>query len=113
MTVNEILVQTLSPFGKKVTTDFDGGNEEEYITFNPASDRAEGFADDTPFAVVTAMQIHWFLPSSKNYLSEKKAIRNALFEAGFSYPEVTVIPESKERRHIIFECEIENDFELE
>lgn len=112
MTVNEKIVQALSPFGLPITADFFGGGENEYFTFNYASDRPEDFGDGKPLCVVTSVQIHYFLPIKKDYLSIKKQIRNAIFAAGFTYPEVTHLTEGKTTRHLIFECEIENDDEL-
>lgn len=112
MTVNEKIVQALSSFEIPITADFFGGGKKEYFTFNYASDRAENFGDDKPLNAVASMQIHYFLPVEKDYLSIKKQIRNALFAAGFTYPVVTHLTEDKKIRHLIFECEIENDDEL-
>lgn len=108
MTVNEKIVQALEPFGIPIRADFYGGGEKEYFTFNYADDRAADYGDDAPQHVVASMQIHWFLPRNKDYLKLKKKIRNALFRAGFTYPEVTVITE-KNIRHVVFECEIEDE----
>ncbi|HCT91096.1 MAG TPA: phage tail protein [Lachnospiraceae bacterium] len=114
MTVNEKIKNALAGFGIPVTTDFFGGGEEEYVTFNYADDRAVAFADDAPLLVAADMQIHYFLPADKDCLEAKRGMRKALFRAGFTYPEVTefVEPDSNVR-HIIFECRIENDYELE
>lgn len=108
MTVNEKIVQALTPFGIPIKTDFHGGHDDEYFTFNYADDRATDFGDDGPQHVVAYMQIHWFLPRQKDYLALKKKIRNALFHAGFTYPEVTVMTE-RDIRHVVFECEIEDE----
>lgn len=112
MTVNEKIIVALRPLGITVTPDFFGDGEKEYITFNYADDRAEEFGDDRPLGVVAYMQIHYFLPIEKDYLSNKKEIRRLLFSAGFTYPEVTELTEGKTTRHLIFECEIPNDDEL-
>lgn len=108
MTVNEKIKHALSPFGIPVVADFYGGGKDEYFTFNYADDRATDFGDDAPQHVVAYMQIHWFLPRNKDYLELKKKIRNALFRAGFTYPEITVLTE-KGIRHVVFECEIEDE----
>lgn len=111
MTVNKIIKTALMPFGIPITTDFYGGGKDEYFTFNYADDRAVDFGDNAPTHVVAYMQIHYFLPMDKDYLSMKKKIRRALFEAGFTYPDVTEITESN-IRHLIFSCNIENEDEL-
>lgn len=114
MTVNEIIVNTLERFKIPVKADFYGGGEEEYFTFNYSSDRGELFGDCEPNEVVVSVQIHYFLPMDKDYLEMKKKIRKSLFDSGFTYPEVTNLTEPDGNiRHLIFECEIENDYELE
>ena len=111
MTVNEKIINVLESLNIPIKSDFYGGGEKEYITFNFAGDEAE-FADDEPISLTTSVQIHYFLPAKKNYLPIKKKIRKLLFISGFTYPAVTVIVED-ETRHIVFECEIEDDDELE
>lgn len=114
MTVNQIIISAMQPFGLPVTADFFGGGNKEYITFNYVTDQGAVFADDIPTEDVLSVQIHYFLPASKDYLENKKEMRRALLAAGFTYPEVTVMMEpGNEIRHIIFECEIENDYEME
>ena len=114
MTVNEKIIQALKPFGIPVVADFSGGGEKEYITFNYASDEAALSGDDGPMEVVASMQIHYFLPMDRDYLSIKKKIRKALFSAGFTYPSVEHLTEPEGNiRHLVFECETENDDELE
>lgn len=113
MTVNEIIIKALSPFGIPVKTDFFGGGVPEYFTFNYADDRAENFGDDHPINVIAYMQIHYFCPIEKDYLRMKKKIRKVLLDEGFTYPEVTdATLLDGGIRHLIFECEIENEDEL-
>lgn len=114
MTVNEIIITALSPFGVDVTPDFFGEGDEEYFTFNYADDRASDFGDDSPTHTVAYMQIHYFCPVKKDYLEMKKKVRKALFDAGFTYPVVTDATSSgDDERHLVFECSIENEYELE
>lgn len=113
MTANEKIIQALEPLGLPVTADFYGGGAKEYFTFNYADDRAGDFGDDRPLHVVAYMQIHYFAPMEKDYLCIKKEARKALFEAGFTYPEVTDTTDLSEgTRHLVFECSIENEDEL-
>lgn len=113
MTVNEKIIQALTPLDIPVTADFYGGGEEEYITFNYADDRGGDFGDNAPLHAVAYMQIHYFAPMEKNYLSIKKRIRKALFTTGFTYPDVTDATLTGEGiRHLVFECNIENESEL-
>lgn len=114
MTVNEIIIAALSPFGLEVTPDFFGGGAEEYFTFNYSDDRASDFGDDRPTHTVAYMQIHYFCPVKKDYLEIKKKVRKALLDAGFTYPTVTDATSlGDDERHLVFECSIENEYELE
>ena len=114
MTVNKRIIDALSPLGIPVTADFFGDSEEEYITFNDVTDKGALYADNEPVADVAEMQVHYFLPTTKNYLENKKKIRKALLAAGFTWPDVTVLTEPDQKtRHLTFECEIENEEELE
>ena len=93
---------------------FFGGGNSEYITFNYVKDGAELFADDQPIEDISSMQIHYFLPSTKDYLEAKRKIRRAILEEGGTYPDVTVLMEPDNKtRHIVFECEFENDYDME
>ena len=114
MTVNQRIIQALKAFNVPVTSDFFGGGNNEYITFNYENDKGEVFADDLPTEDIASMQIHYFLPSSKDYLKIKKDIRNVLLDAGATYPNVTVLMEPDNKtRHLVFECEFENEYEME
>lgn len=113
MTVNEMIIKALEPFGIPVTPDFSGGGAQEYFTFNYADDRAVDFGDDEPLHAVAYMQIHYFAPMEKDYLLLKKKTRKTLLNAGFTYPEVIdATIQDGGIRHLVFECNIENDYEL-
>lgn len=112
MVVNEKIVRALQPLGLPVTADFYGGGASEYITFN-YSDGAVLNGDDGPVEDVAEVQIHYFLPMGKDYLDTKRKIRAALMDAGFTYPDATVLTEPDGKiRHIVFECEVETEDEL-
>lgn len=114
MTVNEKIIKALEPFGIPVRADFSDDDKEEYFTFNYIGDMAGSFGDDAPLNVIACMQIHYVSPIEMDPLMLKKRIRKALLENGFTYPEVTDATEKGDSiRHLIFECEIENEFEME
>lgn len=114
MTVHQKIRGALECFDIPITEDFFGDGDEEYFTFNLALDKAVMHADDGPVHDLVKVQIHWFLPVWKNYLAEKKRIRRALHNGGFTYPEVEILVEPDNKtRHIVFLCETENDEELE
>ena len=89
------------------------GTSTKYVVFNLVDSRGEVFSDDKPKIDATAMQIHFFCPSTYNYHSDKARIRKALFDAGFTYPQITTIYEEVTKMlHIVFECEISEYSEI-
>ena len=112
MSASEAIINALKEFGYPCKPDIYTGKENYYFTFNTAGEHGENYGDNEPECVVCNMQIHLYLPLEKNYLKIKKQVREALFKAGFTYPEVTVltIPE-KGIRHIVYECDIEEERE--
>ena len=87
-----------------------GDDLNTWITYNLAEEHGDLFGDNQPNAVVQTVQVHLFVRTGQNYTTLKAAIRGALFEAGFTWPEVTTDYESDQKlRHIIFEAEFEED----
>ena len=96
----------------------DSARPERWITYNFAADNGALYGDDAPNAVVHSIQVHLFMPANKNFFAIKNSIRNALFEDGFTYPsiplntvdEVTTANSGTHKiRHIVFECETEDE----
>lgn len=108
MNINEKIMKALEPIKLPVYPDRYEGQKTSYYTFNYVDDRASGFGDDIPTGVAVSMQIHLFLPRTKNYMELKKNTRDALFRAGFTFPEITELING-EVRHLVFECEIEEE----
>lgn len=110
MTTFEKIQKAMEPFGYPCVPDVYKGAEKRWITYNYADDYGADFADDAPETVINSVQVHLFLPQNEPFIQLKKKIREALFEAGFTFPEITVQTEGKEEiRHIIFECDIEEE----
>jgi len=113
-TLNKQIIQALRPFGLKIADGLYEGTDNEYFYFVLADDRAEDMGDDEPLAYVSYVQINYVCPWSKSYSDMKRRIRAALVQAGFSAPEVSDLSEPKDRiRRLVFECSIENPYELE
>ena len=110
MTTFEKIVEAVKPFGYPYEPDVYRGSEtERWITYNYSDDYASEFADDEPAVVIATVQVHLFLPIREDFYKIKQQIRKALFAQGFTYPEVTVLAENETIRHIIFECDIEEE----
>ncbi|MDO4468405.1 MAG: phage tail protein [Bacillota bacterium] len=110
MTAFEAIVQAIEVFEYPYAPDIYTGNAKRYFTYNYADQRATEFADDKPLNLVASVQVHFFLPANENFIRIQREIQQALFEKGFTYPEITVRKEDK-TRHIVFECEIEESEE--
>ncbi len=108
MTSFEKIVNAIKRFGYPYEPDVYTGKNRKYFTYNYADERGELFADNVPESVIASVQVHFFLPYSENFISEKNRIRKALFEGDFTFPEVTVLKDG-DKRHIIFECDTEEE----
>ena len=97
MTVNRKIIDALAFLKIPVAESFYDGKEEEYITFETPIDSGADFGDDEPGKIIVQVRVHWWIPIKKNYLAEKKKIRNALHD-----PDTLI-------RHVLFECEIEEE----
>lgn len=110
MTTFEKITEALKLFQLPCVPDVYKGSEKRWITYNYADDYGTDFADDAPETVINSVQVHLFLPVNEPFTQLKKKIRRALFEAGFTFPEITIQTEDEEKiRHIIFECDIEEE----
>ena len=114
MTIHQKIKAALQSLNIPVKEDFYGGGLDEYITWTLVQDKAAVIADGRPVNEVSELMIHWFLPRNKSYTETRKQIRQALLDAEFTWPTVTVIEEPDGKtRHIVFETQVENDEELE
>ena len=114
MTIHQKIKNALASTGIPVKEDYYGGGLNEYITWTLVRDRAAVIADGTPTNEVAEVFIHYFLPRNKAYTANRKLIRQLLLAADFTWPTVSDMEEPDGKtRHIVFECEVENDDELE
>lgn len=108
MSTFEKIVQAIEKFHYPYAPDVYTGGDERYFTYNYVTDKGAIWGDNGAEAVTADIQLHFFLPAADNFIKIKKEIRNALTEAGFTFPEITVLKE-EDTRHIVFECEIEEE----
>ena len=112
--LNKKIVSVLRPFGLPVFENVYQGAASSWFTYNVALDAEGDAGDDVPLAYVTTVQIHYCCPLADSYADMKRRIITALLTAGFTAPEVTDMSDETEKiRHLVFECEIENNYNLE
>lgn len=103
MSLNTIIRAAITPIVTECVPDQYGGTATEYCTFN-YSELPDAFGDDSPHAIRYLVQLHYFLPTGANPYAKKKQLKNALLNAGFTYPSVTNASDG-DGQHIIFETE--------
>lgn len=111
--------QALKPMGYPCKPYLYDGKEPKYFVYNYALIQGADFGSDAPGTTVASVQVHLYMPvtdpkthSKLNYRSDMLAARDALFSAGFTFPEITILREDTEDMwHIVFECEYEETFE--
>lgn len=97
----------LDPFGDPVEKELLYTATEElppqYYTFS-CSSRGDDFGDDAPGHEVWSVSVHFFAPLRENTVRRVKQTKQALFQAGFTWPRCQDASD-QEGRHIVFECE--------
>ena len=110
MTTFEKITAAIEPFGYPHAPDFYPGSADCWFTYNYVSDFGTNYSDDGPETIIVKVQVHLYLPVSEDFIILKNLVRNALFEQEFTFPKVTVsIDEGGEHRHIVFECDTEEE----
>lgn len=109
MSLNTIIRAAIAPIAPECVPDQYTGTETEYCTFN-YSEIPDAFGDESPGAIRYLVQLHYFCPNIGkdglyfNPYAKKKRLKNALLNAGFTYPSVTNASDA-DGQHIIFETE--------
>lgn len=103
MSIDAAIRTALTPIVPIVKPNVHTGSETEYIVFN-YTELPTLHADNRPHAIRYLVQVHWYLPTNVNPNTKKKQIKNALLDAGFTYPSTTNASDG-EGQHFVFECE--------
>lgn len=103
MTVDEIIVATLTPVIPDIASGTYTGGAAEYITFDYYT-RPTTFGDDKPEFELYRIQIHLVAPVGTNILAKRRQIKNLLFAADFTYPDEIPGSDGAEQ-HYVYECE--------
>ena len=113
MNINERIIQAVTPVVSVCVpgtyTPNVGEESATYCTFN-YTEMPDDFGDDAPGAVRYLCQLHLYAPwktaagESNNMLAVRKALRQNLFGAGFTYPSVEDASDS-DYQHFTFEFE--------
>lgn len=104
MTVDERLTTALAPFGDDIDNAVGFSRHDRHYAFNYAI-LPTAFADDAPHYERYLVQVHFFAPLNENVSKRKRQTKQALFDAGFTWPSITDASD-EDGRHIVFECEI-------
>lgn len=90
---------------------YPGDDRERWITYNTVSERGALYGDDAAHDMVTSIQVHLFLPANENYFDTRKQLRDALIAQGFTFPDMVNNSIEGMHRHIVFECEDDEERE--
>lgn len=113
-TVNKMIVSALRPFDLPIAETLYEGSAKEFFAYSIALDFVADTGDDLPQAYVASIQVHYICPWEKPYADMRRRIRKALICAGATPPSIADASDPAERiRHLVFEFELENDYDLE
>ena len=102
--VDSMIVTALSgilPVWNVIKEKVDEEPAETYYAFN-YSTHGTGYADDEPTGEVSMVQVHLIAPLNVNVSGLVKQTKQALYNAGFTWPQVTDASDDK-GRHKVFE----------
>lgn len=80
-----------------------GEHPARYYTF-AVSSFGDDFGDDEPGCERWLVSVHLFAPLTENCVRRVKETKQALFDAGFTWPEFTDATD-QDGQHFVFECE--------
>ena len=103
MSVEALLKRTLEQFCDPVENGVYLDESDRYYTIHVSTIPTD-FADDAPGHERYLIQVHLFAPLTFNFVGRRKATKQALFAAGFTWPGCTDASDSN-GRHLVFECE--------
>ena len=111
-TVERVLTAALSGLGwGKPYNSVYQGKASRYIVINH-TDTPELCGDDLPEVIVARVQVHLYAPLAENILPMERAVKRALFAAGTTWPTREDASDG-ESRHIVMECEMAVEAELD
>ncbi len=64
----------------------------------------DDYGDDEPGCEHWLVSVHLFAPLSENCIQRRKETKQALFDAGFTWPQFTDATD-QDGQHFVFECE--------
>lgn len=110
MSVEERVKAALDVFGDPVEKSvlYVAAGAVRYYTFSCAS-TGDDFGDDEPGCERWMVMVHLFAPLAENCNQRAKETKQALFDAGFTWPRQTDATD-QDGQHLVFECETA-DFE--
>ncbi len=104
MSIDERIRTALQPIVSTVSPNLYDGPETEYIVYQ-YDEAGILYAGDRPRMILFRLMVHLFLPTGQNPRSLKRRIREALHEAGGTWPAVTNAGD-RDGQHYVFECEM-------
>lgn len=103
MSVNQQIIEALSPTGWLVAADVKQAETNQYFVFNYDS-LGDNFGDNAPHDERYLIQIHLFCPSTLDTVDLRNTVKRLLFESDFTFPSVYDASD-EDGQHWVFECE--------
>ena len=77
MTLDDIIIKTVSPVVKPVVPNLYTGESVRYCTFN-YSEMPEGIGDNAAHLTRAVVQVHYFAPLRESTIKTRRALRDAI-----------------------------------
>lgn len=100
MTIDERIVQAVSPVVSEVSPNEYTGDSLEYAVYT-YTELPALHAESTPGAIRYLIQVSYYLPNGVNPHDKKLSLRRGIFSSGFTYPSVENASDG-EGQHYVF-----------
>lgn len=105
--VEDALVFAIEPLVPEVAPDVYEGDATEFCTYN-YTPFPRLHADGRPQVIVYLVQVHYCAPRGQACARKLVNLKNALFNAGFTYPTVENASD-RDGQHYVLECQYKDD----
>ncbi|MBU5627708.1 hypothetical protein KQI82_12390 [Oscillibacter sp. MSJ-2] len=100
MSINSTIKAAVVPIVPICVPHLYAGTEKEYCTFNYTMYPTD-FGDNAPGVIGYSVQLHYCLPLNDSPLAKLKLLSDALFSAGFDYPQIVDVTDKKGQHYVL------------
>ncbi len=91
MNINPLMISVGKTMGYPCKQDLYVGNEDKFIVYSYADERAAYYADDDEEEITVTVTVQFITPQKYNYLSDKTKLKRTLKKQGFTVEDIQTL----------------------